>query len=100
MNNHFGICETCGYSTNTPRHSGKSCPKGHGVLLVIDHRYAKLINKKNDTGQDRLRKLRLLQKQDRIREEEQRIGKRKRIGTGKFPTSLYLFLHPHTEKIK
>lgn len=100
MNNHFGICETCGYSTNAPRSSGKSCPKGHGVLLVIDHRYAKLINKKNDTGQDRLRKLRLLQKQGRIREEESRIGKRKRIGTGQFPSPLYLFLHPHTEKIK
>lgn len=100
MNNYFGICETCGFSTNSPRSPAKSCPKGHGSLLVIDHRYAKLINKKNDTGSDRLRKLRLLQKQGRINEEEKNIGKRKRIGTGYFPTPLYLFLHPHKEKIK
>lgn len=100
MNTHFGICKTCGFSTSISRNSGRCCPKGHGELLVIDHRYAKLINRKNDTGQDRLRKLNLLLKQSRIREEESRIGKRKRIGTGKFPTPLYLFLHPHTEKIK
>lgn len=99
-NKHFAICETCGYTTNSSRNDARSCPKGHGVFLIIDHKYAKLINKKGDTGEDRLRKLRLLQKQWRVNDEEKRFGRMKRIGTGIFISQLELFLHPHMEKIQ
>jgi hypothetical protein len=83
MNNHLGICETCGFTTNTSRNHTKSCPNGHGTLTVVHQKYAKLINKKGSTGEDRLRRWRLLKKQWRQAEEEQYIGWRKRIGTGK-----------------
>lgn len=82
MNTHFAICKSCGYTTNAQRSSGRKCPFGHGELLVLDHRYAKLLSNKNDKGSDKLRKLAILQKQFRVNDEEQRIGIRSRIGRG------------------
>lgn len=79
---------------------GRHCPNGHGTLLILDHRYAKLINKKGDSGKDRLRKLQLLQEQWRINNEENSIGNIKRIGTGKTRDAIDKFLHPYRAKIR
>ncbi len=100
MNTHFGICEKCGYSTSASKNSGRKCPNGHGELLVLDHGFAKLINKKGDTGTDRLRKLSQLKRQFRLIREEKRIGRRKLIGTGKTFDLMYRFLHPIRVRIK